>query len=122
MITEGLAESEQLYDMFLLKDLARGNDEFILSLVKIFIQTIPQNSLQMVEAAEDKHWDKVSKIAHKLKSTIDTLQIQSIKQDIRLIEINAKNKADLISVLKQVKKVHQVIEKTSFQLQQQFGL
>ena len=116
------AENELLYDMNLLNELSHSNQDFILSLVKIFISTIPKNSSEMVEAAELKNWDRVSKLAHKLKSTIDTMNMKSIKQDIRSIEINASNKAELASVSNQVQKVHSIIEKTALQLKQQFSL
>jgi PAS domain S-box-containing protein len=116
------AEPGRLYDMLLLNELSRGNQDFILSLVKIFINTIPKNSTEMVEAANNKSWEKVSKLAHKLKSTIDTMHINTIKQDIRSIEINAKNKAELISVANLVQKVHSTIEKVTIQLKDQFSL
>ena len=112
--------NERLYDMVLLNDLSHGNPEFIESLVTIFIDTIPENARIMAEAAEHKQWEKVSKMAHKLKSTIDTMNITSLKQDIRSIEINAKNKAELTSVCKQIKKVNEVINCAAQQLKEQF--
>jgi len=111
-----------LYDMNSLNEVSRGNADFLLTLTKIFLNTIPKNSCEMVEAAEQKNWDKVSALAHKLKSTIDTMNIKTIKQEIRAIEINAKNKADLPTVCRHVHKVNVVIEKTASQLRQQFSL
>ncbi len=115
-------EKDILYDLVLINELSRGNDDFVLSLINIFINTVPENAHQMLLAAEAKNWDKVSKQAHKLKSTIDTLNIKTIKQDIRSIEINAKHKVDLSTVVKQINKVHQVILQTSQQLQEQFNV
>ena len=122
MIEENQSEDERLYDMNSLNEVSRGNKEFIVTLAKIFLNTIPKNCSEMAEAAESKNWDRVSNLAHKLKPTIDTMNIKSIKQEIRAIEINAKNKADLSSITKLINKVNSVIDKTAIQLKEQFSL
>ncbi len=123
MITNDLpVDNGRLYDMASLNEISRGNKDFMITLAKIFLNTIPVNCSEMAEAADSKNWDKVSALAHKLKSTIDTMNIKSIKQDIRAIEINAKNKAELSNVCHQIEKVNMVIEKTAEQLKEQFGL
>ncbi len=122
MIEEPISENDRLYDMNSLNEVSRGNKEFIVTLAKIFLNTIPKNCAEMAEAAENKNWDRVSNLAHKLKPTIDTMNIRSIKQEIRAIEINAKNKADLSSITKLINKVNSVIGKTADQLKEQFSL
>ncbi|MCY7421605.1 MAG: PAS domain S-box protein [Chitinophagaceae bacterium] len=122
MIEEPKSEDDRLYDMNSLNEISRGNKEFIVTLAKIFLNTIPKNCTEMAEAAECKNWDRVSNLAHKLKPTIDTMNIKSIKQEIRAIEINAKNKADLTSITKLINKVNSVIGKTADQLKEQFSL
>lgn len=114
--------NELLYDLDALKDISRDNNDFLVSLCKIFIETVPQNSREMVEAAAARNWESVGKLAHKLKSTIDTMNIASIRQDIRLIEMNAKAKAELQLIEVLVKKVHTTLLQTSEQLQHRFGL
>ncbi len=122
MIEEPMTENDRLYDMNSLNEVSRGNKDFIVTLARIFLNTIPKNCTEMAEAAEAKNWDRVSNLAHKLKPTIDTMNIRLIKQDIRAIEINAKNKADLISLPRQIEKVKEIIDKTAFQLKQEFSL
>ena len=122
MIEEPITENDRLYDMNSLNEVSRGNKDFIVTLARIFLNTIPKNCLEMAEAAEAKNWDRVSNLAHKLKPTIDTMNIRLIKQDIRAIEINAKNKADLISIPRQIEKVKEIIDKTAFQLKEEFSL
>lgn len=122
MIEEPMTENDRLYDMNSLNEVSRGNKDFIVTLARIFLNTIPKNCTEMAEAAEAKNWDRVSNLAHKLKPTIDTMNIRLIKQDIRAIEINAKNKADLISIPRQIEKVKEIIDKTAFQLKEEFSL
>jgi HPt (histidine-containing phosphotransfer) domain-containing protein len=94
-------------------DLARGNNDFVLTLIKIFLDTIPADTRSMAGACKDKKWDSVSKLAHKLKSTIDTMQMTSLKEVIRTIEYDAKHGINITAIPALVQKVETVIEKNS---------
>lgn len=114
--------TEKLYDLHLVNELARGSEEFVKSLIQIFLETIPQTSKEMVQACNEQNWDQTGKLAHKLKSTIDTMCITLIKEDIRSIEMNGKEKKNLESIPVMVKKVDYVIDLTTQQLKRDFGL
>ena len=119
---EQSAVVEKLYNLKQVEEIASGNEEFILTLVNIFLETVPVNCTEMVEASQAAQWDKVSKLAHKIKSTIDTMEIISIGTDIRTIEHDAKKEINLENIKKLVVKVTEVIENTSIQLKQEFSL
>lgn len=112
--------SVKLYNLSLLNEIARGNDEFLLSLAKIFIETIPSTSTQLKEACMHEEWNSASKLAHKLKSTIDSLQITSIKEDVRFIELNAMKLEHLSELSEIADKIEWVINKVALQLKEQF--
>jgi hypothetical protein len=113
---------EKLYDMRQVEEIASGNQDFILTLVNIFLETIPANCSEMLEASKTSQWDKVSKLAHKVKSTIDTMEIVSIRTDIRTIEHDAKKEINLENIKRLVIKVNEVIQNTAQQLKQEFSL
>ena len=113
---------EKLYDLKSVKDIARGSDDFVLMLVKIFLETIPADSIAMVQASDEKKWDAVSKLAHKLKSTIDTMHMVSIKEIVRTIESDAKQGINKEAIPALVQKIHSVIEKTAQDLRIEFKL
>jgi dihydrodipicolinate synthase/N-acetylneuraminate lyase len=117
-----LLQEHCIYDLCALHDMASGNDGFIISLVKIFLETIPPNSKEMVEAAQKGNWDMVSKLAHKLKSTIDMMRMETIKQEIRTIEWDAKNHVNKESLLKLVTIVDKTIMIAASQLREEFDL
>lgn len=111
-----------LYDLSLVNDLAEGNQDFIKSLVQIFIDTIPANSKEMIAAINNEEWEAAGKLAHKLKSTIDTMQIVSIKEDIRFVELNGKNKTNTNEVAIVAKKIDDVIAEATAQLKLAFDI
>jgi len=113
---------EALYDLKSVRDLARGSEDFVQMLVKIFLDTIPADSNAMVQACNDKKWDSVSKLAHKLKSTIDTMHMVSIKENVRTIESDAKQGINKEAIPALVQKINSVIERTAADLRIQFNM
>lgn len=113
---------EKLYSLRQLEEIAAGSQEFLVSLAEIFITSIPVNSKELLKASEAGDWLHVSKLAHKMKSTIDSMDIVSIQADIRMIETDAKNKVNTESVKKMAIKVDDVINKVAAQLKDEFGL
>ena len=114
--------AEELYNLKQLEEIATGNRDFLAALAQIYLDTIPASSTEMVEATKAGEWDKASKLAHKLKSTIDNLNMHSISKDVRSIEVDAKNKVNT-EVLKVLAiKVDTVIKKVAQQLKAEFSL
>jgi hypothetical protein len=113
---------EKLYDLSELEEITDGDTEFIISLANIYLDTIPLNSRQMAEAAEAKDWLTVSKIAHKIKPTIDSMNIISISSDIRTLETDAKNKVNTGILGKIAVKVDTVINIVAQQLKYEYNI
>ncbi|MGI8638309.1 MAG: Hpt domain-containing protein [Segetibacter sp.] len=114
--------AEKLYDLNQLEEIAAGNNDFLTALAQIYLNTIPGTSAEMVEATQAGEWDKASKLAHKLKSTIDSLNVHSIVKDIRSIEVDGKNKVNTENLKKLAVKVDTVINKVAEQIKKDFSL
>jgi HPt (histidine-containing phosphotransfer) domain-containing protein len=104
-----LLAGEKLYNLAMVESVSGGDKEFIKKMVALFIETIPQDVQQMNKCAVTQDWVQVGKIAHKLKSTIDTMAIKSIQQDIRFVETNAKQQTSLELLPSLIDKITQVI-------------
>jgi PAS domain S-box-containing protein len=87
--------NSRLYDLSMVQSVSGGDEGFIKKMVALFIETVPQNMLDLKKALQEENWDQVGKTAHKLKSTIDSMGIKSIRQEIRTVEANAKQKEAL---------------------------
>jgi len=75
-----------LYDLSVIEMMGDNDTSFINTLLQIFIESIPQDLEELNLAHQQKNWDKVSFMAHKMKSTIDNLSIESLKIIIRDLE------------------------------------
>jgi HPt (histidine-containing phosphotransfer) domain-containing protein len=83
---------------------------------------MPPSVVQLQNELQGQNWDSLSKLAHKMKSTIDSMGINSLKDVIRTIEANGKHKNDLDSLPAHVKQVSDVLEQCVVQLKQDFSL
>lgn len=111
-----------LYDLTMVRTVSGGDESFIKKMVQLFIETVPPGLADLQDAMGKQEWARVGKIAHKLKSTIDSMGITIIKDDIRLVESNGKNEKDTGDLPPVVKKVTDIIQLCIQQLKIDFSL
>lgn len=107
---------QPLYDIRLVKELSGGDMEFVKKMLVLFCDTMPVNMKQLSCAAECGDWEGTWKAAHKMKSTIDSMQIQSIRGLIREIEEGAKKGEGLETIPGKVRQVNAILEKCMAQV------
>ncbi|MFZ4545138.1 MAG: ATP-binding protein [Saprospiraceae bacterium] len=99
-------EQNKLFDLSILENISRGNKEFVNSMIQLFCTQTPLSIVEMNKALEINDLETIGKLAHKIKPSIDNLQINSLKQVIRKIEMAEKEKISL-------DELHELIELTS---------
>jgi PAS domain S-box-containing protein len=109
--------NSRLYDLTMVESVSGGDQAFIKKMVALFIETVPQNIQDLKNAMEAGNWEQVAKTAHKLKSTIDSMGIKSIHQEIRSIEAKAKALESVETIPALVATIDSVIEECIVQLQ-----
>jgi len=101
--------NQPLYDLSMIQTMSGGDEAFMGKMIKLFIETVPQNVKELLAATDTENWQQVSKLAHKLKSTVDSMGIKSIHDDIRQVESDAKENRNLNSIPLTVQKINSVI-------------
>jgi CheY-like chemotaxis protein len=99
----------KLYDLSMIHSVSGGDAAFIKKMILLFIETVPQNVQELVDFTANKNWEQVAKMAHKLKSTIDSMGIRSLHDQIRAVEMNAKNGQQLDRMPDMVNQVESVV-------------
>jgi PAS domain S-box-containing protein len=84
--------AEALYNLTTLQSISRGNEAFVQKMIALFCRQMPDMLDEMNAAAANQQWEEVSKLAHKMKPSIDNLQILSLHDTIRNIEKLGKEK------------------------------
>lgn len=114
--------AEKLYDLSMVREISGGDEGFIKKMVQLFIDTMPQNMNDLNNALQSQNWEMVGKQAHKMKSTIDSMGISSLKEDIRAVESNGKHQSSLDVVPSLVAKVNDTLDQCIAQLKNDFAL
>jgi len=71
-----------------LRNILDQNDDQVDELMKIFIETTPPLLKEMLDASEQENYLSCSKIAHRLKSSIQLWDIKHLEDDVFFIETN----------------------------------
>jgi CheY-like chemotaxis protein/two-component sensor histidine kinase len=92
--------SDELYNLDLLKKLSAGSDEFIVKIIGMFLDQIPDSVSQLKAAFEAGDYETTKSIAHKIKATYIQFGIKMLEQDIFLLNYFEVNSDDDIEKCK----------------------
>jgi PAS domain S-box-containing protein len=78
--------SEKLFDLALVNTIGKNDADFTRKLVTAFLDNMPVNLANLETACNEKNYEVISRVAHKMKSNIDLFGIHSLKYTIRKLE------------------------------------
>ena len=118
----GAGQGEPLYDLSMVRAVSGGDEGFIKKMIQLFVETVPPSLNDLKEAEGQQQWERVGKAAHKLKSTIDSMGITSLKDDIRAVEANGKHQQNIEAIHALIQKVDTIVNACIVQLKADFSL
>jgi len=110
----------KLYSLEKLYSIESKDASFIEEVVTLFINTIPVISDELVKAAKEKKWEQVYFLAHKMKATIDLLNIEILKKEIRVLEESARSKNQLEYIFDKASFINSVIKDCTKEIKEDF--
>jgi hypothetical protein len=113
--------NKRLYNLNNLYLIQKEGDAFIESMVKIFISTMPNYLQDLTEAAKSNDLKKVYFCAHKMKSSVDLLNIAVVKKDLLNLEEYAKNAVKVNEILPIAQKVADTLNKAMEEMREDFN-
>ncbi len=102
-----------IYNLDKINELADGDDEFILSVVSVFLEEVPEDLLLLETAVNTKDFPSIYQLAHKIKPNVDLLGMEQTRASALAIEnlgkegVNGVAIDEIFPILK--KDIHQVI-------------
>ena len=85
-------------------------------IVSIFLETMPESLENLIKMAQEKNYEQMSKTAHKMKSSIDSMGIHSLKDTIRELETSNNGNIEHTEML--LKKVTTTLKEAFIQLKE----
>ena len=89
------AENYKYIDPAHLDSVTGGDEKFKLELIDVFIQQLPTLLVNLEKALQDKDFKQLSAIAHKTKSSVALMGIESLRADMAELELKAKDGDDI---------------------------
>jgi len=80
-----------LYDLSKMRSLSNGDETFLMKVINLFIDQALSSMEDFESAKEQNDFPKIKALAHKIKSSFDSLGIHCLRDDIRKIEALAVN-------------------------------
>lgn len=86
------SSAHALYDLSYLESVCKGNLDLLKKMLRVFVEQTPL-AVSEIKLARDKHdFNTIYAVAHRIKPDIDNLNIISLKEEIRKIEVCAMQK------------------------------
>ncbi|NER12256.1 Hpt domain-containing protein [Leptobacterium flavescens] len=111
-----------LYDLDKLTELSGGDEEFIVSVIGVFLEETPQDLANLKEAIANQKFEEIYQHAHKIKPNVDLLGMEEVRVKVLEIETQGKNDKDMGVINGLFPFVEENINKAIAQLKDNFGL
>lgn len=79
-------------DLSYLEDMTEGNKDLIRELIGIFSTQVKEYSDLMQKFLGEQNWHELSMMAHKAKSTVAIMGMRELSEELKQLELRAKNK------------------------------
>lgn len=112
-----MAETFKHVNVEYLENISEGNNELIIGMIDIFKTQVPEFINEMNECLNTKDWQKLGTIAHRAKSSILMMGIKEIEEDIKNLEIFAKEEKETDSFPSIILKLKNVCESALTELE-----
>lgn len=103
---------EPLFTFDKVVSISRGDQDFVDKMKTIFVEQVEEFDASLKSAIENKDLEKINKAAHKIKPSIDQLDIHTLKEKIRSLEKFSLEKHtwdDLTALAHQVLQVLKIV-------------
>lgn len=85
-----MAEKFTFADLAYLESMSMGNNELIIEMIQIFIDQLPEFTEGMAAHLKDGDYIALGALAHKAKSSVAVMGMDSLASDLKTLELNAK--------------------------------
>lgn len=105
-----------LYDLAFLDEVGQGDPAFLERMIRLFLTEIPPVVAELNRAYAQGEMDVVRSLAHRLKSTAESMGIVSLRQDLVVIETMAADNLRGVKLDGHISRLNQIMTTVCSQL------
>ena len=87
-----------IYNLDKINEMAEGDQDFVTSVISVFLDEVPTDLEGLEVAIKAKDYEKVYKLAHKIKPNVDLLGMEQTRATALEIETLGKNSGNISEV------------------------
>ena len=113
-----IAATDTLYNLNSLQNISRGNNEFIVKMITVFIEQTTDAIETAESAISQNNFIEVSRLIHKIKPSVESLGISAITSEMKILEKTAKDAKDKVKISALFEVIKEVLQKAILQLKE----
>ncbi|MDY6799686.1 MAG: Hpt domain-containing protein [Bacteroidota bacterium] len=90
-----MKQENKLINLSYLKTISNGDNAFILELIEMFFEQVPEYQKMLQHLYNKKDWNNLARTAHKAKSAILMVGMNKLAAKLKKLEENAKEEKNI---------------------------
>lgn len=111
-----------IYSLDKINEMADGDNDFIHSVISVFLEEVPQDLEGLENALETGNYEQVYQLAHKIKPNVDLLGMEQTRAAALEIETLGKSEGNMAEIQKVFPGLKKDIEQVVAELKNDFNL
>lgn len=111
-----------IYSLDKINEMAEGDNDFINSVISVFLEEVPQDLEGLEKALETGNYEQVYQLAHKIKPNVDLLGMEQTRAAALEIETLGKSEANMAQIQNVFPVLKKDIEQVVAELKNDFNL
>ncbi|WP_420601190.1 Hpt domain-containing protein [Flagellimonas sp.] len=111
-----------IYNLDKIKEMAEGDQDFITSVVSVFLEEVPVDLEGLEKAINERDYENVYKLAHKIKPNVDLLGMEQTRATALEIETLGKSSANMEEIEQRFPLLKKDVLQVISELQKDFNL
>ena len=111
-----------IYSLDKINEMADGDEDFINSVISVFLEEVPQDMSGLEEALENENYQQVYQLAHKIKPNVDLLGMEQTRAAALEMETLGKSEANMAAIKNIFPSLKKDVEQVVAELRKDFNL
>ena len=113
--------NQNFIDAELFKNNCAGDISMMCELINLGLQSVNSSMTEARNSLENKDWDKLARVLHKLRPVLCYCGINSLTNELLMLEENAKEKKDLSDLSARMTEMMDTLKKVHDEMGQQLS-
>ena len=111
-----------IYNLDKIEEMADGDEDFILSVISVFLDEVPQDLADLEKAIDQKDYKNVYQLAHKIKPNVDLLGMEQTRANALEIETLGRNESNSRQIEERFPMLKKDVLQVIAELKKDFGI